>query len=133
MKDLRWIIVDETKGAFIGTYNASDLGEEFDELLEAFRKGGTVTKQIGLMFAADDVYDFDRAAAFKDEEAAKGFAHWMLTFFSANPDTAKLTLRLLPLETENERFATVTEILQAGYDKYVHRMADGLYKAGTLH
>jgi len=44
-----------------------------------------------------------------------------------------LTLRLLPLETENERFATVTEILQAGYDKYVHRMADGLYKAGTLH
>lgn len=132
MKDLRFIIVDEKRGALIGTYNPDGQSGE-DALMKAFAEGGKVTQKIGIMFAGDDLpFHIDRVAAFKDEEAAKGFARWILTFFKDHAGTWDLVLRVLPVETEFERFATATELLQAGHAKYIHSLADGLYDDETV-
>ena len=124
----RYIIVDEKKGAFVGTFSPEDAGNEFAELVKAYQDKGARTTKLGLLFASDNVYDIRQCAAFPTYKDAEGFIHWMLTTFKGNKETFKLRLSILPCETEGERFATALELLKAGYVRYIHGMSDNLFE-----
>ena len=136
----KFIIVDENKGAFVGTYCPGDVGEEFDALIKAYMDKGKITKDLGLLFADDNIFDIDRCAAFPTREAATGFVHWMLDTFSSSDDARKLRLTILPVNCEGERFATSLELLRSGHQKHIKQMADNYWKLyaeankeGTIH
>jgi len=124
----KFIIVDENKGAFVGTYAPDDVGEEFDEVIEAYRNKGVATKKIGLLFADDNIFNIDRCAAFESQERAKDFIHWMLNTFSTDSRAAELRLTILPCQAEGDKHATALELLRSGHVKHVKEMANDYWE-----
>lgn len=115
MKKMRYIIIDENMGVFLGTYQGHSLGAEHDDRMYA-------------CFAENNPFGLTTACSFKSERAA---THYIKDMF---PHRKQEELRTLPVKTDSE-FPSVVEMIKAGYGKHCHDMLDVMFESGnqTVH
>lgn len=115
MNKLRYIIVDEKMGVFLGTYDAHQLGIQGDHRMYA-------------CFAENNPFGLTTACSFKSSSAANHFIKDMF------PTRKQGDLKALPVQTTTE-FPSVVEMIKSGYTEYCHDMLENMFEEGpqTIH
>lgn len=115
MNKLRYIIVDEEMGVFLGTYDAEQLGIEGDHRMYA-------------CFAENNPFGLTTACSFKTMRIAEHFINDMF------PKKKQGSLLALPVQTDTE-FPSVVDMIKSGYVDHCGDMLDQMFEAGpqTVH
>ena len=118
MKKTRYIIIDENRGVFLGTYTEEDIGKQSSDNSKNYA-----------LFACNNPFGVTKACSFSSEE--KAIAYIQDVF----PKRRWSTLSPKPVESDNE-YPDVVDIIKSGYSEYTYDMIDGLFDlraAITVH
>lgn len=108
MKKHRYIIIDQKRGVFLGTYTDEDVGEESNS-----------DKRYAL-FASNNPFYITKACSFKSASMAQSYIKDVFA------PTRWEELEALPIESDQE-YPDVIEIIKSGYGDHIYDMVDGLF------
>lgn len=109
MKKTRYIIVDQQKGVFLGTYTPADFG------------GDPSDKQTYALFASNNHFGLTQACSFRTAQSAESYIKDVF------PKGKGFHLRAFPVATEHE-YPSVVDIIKSGYGDYTYDMVEGLFE-----
>ena len=100
MKNPRYIIIDQNRGVFLGTYTDEDVGKDSNT--------ETTDKRYAL-FASNNPFYITKACSFESENMAQSY------------------IKALPIESDEE-YPDVVDIIKSGYGDHIYDMLDGLFE-----
>lgn len=112
MKKPRYIIIDQNRGVFLGTYTDEDVGEDSNT--------ETSDKRYAL-FASNNPFYITKACSFKSENMAQAYIKDVFA-----PKRWE-ELEALPIESDEE-YPDVVDIIKSGYGDHIYDMLDGLFE-----
>lgn len=120
MKKPRYIIIDQNRGVFLGTYTDEDVAED--------PNAETSDKRYAL-FASNNPFYITKACSFKSKTMAQAYIKDVFA-----PRRWE-ELAALPVESEQE-YPDVVELIKSGYGDHIYDMLDGLFEDmedATIH
>lgn len=119
MKKKRYIILDELRGVFLGTFNAADINPEMFD--------GTSDKTYAC-FASYNPFELTTVCSFDSEVVAQMYINDVF------PPNKRFNLSIVSVESDSE-YPHVVEIIKAGFERYTHDMTDIMFEQTnkTLH
>jgi hypothetical protein len=120
MKKPRYIIIDQNRGVFLGTYADEDVAED--------PSAETSDKRYAL-FASNNPFCITKACSFNSENMAQAYIKDVFA-----PRRWE-ELDAMPIESDEE-YPDVIEIIKSGYGDHIYDMLDGLFddmEDATIH
>lgn len=108
MKKQRYIIVDQNRGVFLGTYSDEDVGD---------RSGSD--KRYAL-FANNNPFYITKACSFKSLGMAQAYIEDVF------PPKRWQSLEPMPIDSDDE-YPDVIDLIKSGYGDHIYDMLDGLF------
>lgn len=121
----RWILLDKTRGVFLGTYSPDHVGEKLDDLMKVAE-----IQDIPLyaLFSRENPFNFDYAITFSTKLDAQLFA---MDMFRGKGQMAVMAKEV----STDEKFVHFIQLIKDGYSKHIGTMDQKFwdYANKTIH
>jgi hypothetical protein len=122
----RYIIIDESRGIFLGSYstpisaNEPELSDDEYDVVDEYK--------LYALFASNNPFSVSCAPTFDSLKDANKY----VTSYLSKPDLFDIKIVDVLTSNSNENYASIAEIIKAGYSDYTFDMMDSLLPESSL-
>lgn len=119
----KYIIIDEVRGVFLGSYSTSIFDNQPELDNDIYDVQGD--NKLYALFADHNPFEVSFAPTFHSQKAAQ----YYIREYMSNP--AFVNIKAFPIQAEDE-YASLVEIIKAGYEEHTYEMLNTMFPESSL-